>query len=62
VPKKSSIEENIRMDKKFIYGSLNQKNYLQDFADAVNTAAGNPVRAVSTDDETAVNDADWYIL
>ena len=62
VPKKESIEENIRMDKKFIYGSLNQKKYLQDFADAVNTAAGNPIHVVSSGDEVAVNDADWYIL
>jgi len=62
VPKKGSISENITMDKKFIYGSLNQKNYLQDFADAINMVAGNPTRDVGADNEATVNDNDWYIL
>lgn len=62
VPKKDSIVENIQINKKFIYGSLNQENYLQDLADVISTAIGNPKHTISTNDELTVNDADWYLL
>ncbi|ADI73127.1 conserved hypothetical protein [Methanohalobium evestigatum Z-7303] len=62
VPKEDTIQKNIHLDKKFIYGSLNQKDYLQDFSDAITTKMGLEKKTVAIDKEHSENDNDWYLF
>ncbi len=68
VPKEETINSHVQPDKKFIYGSLNQASYLQDFSDAIAAFMGNELsqgisESKGPEDENAgVNDNDWYIL
>lgn len=61
VPKIETIEKNIQPTKNFIYGSLNQKDYLQDLAEAISIPLGRSVTEVEEKEEI-VNDNDWYVL
>lgn len=61
VPKIDTIERNLQPSKLFIYGSLNQKEYLQDLLDAINQKLG--IQSVVIDEkEEIIDDNDWYIL
>lgn len=62
VPEEDTIQKNIQLDKKFIYGSLNQKDYLQDFSDAITTKMGLEKKTVAIDKEHSENDNDWYLF
>lgn len=61
VPKIETIERNIQPGKNFIFGSLNQKDYLQDLAEAISKPLGRPVIEVNGN-EKIINDNDWYVL
>ena len=61
VPKIETIERNIQPGKNFIFGSLNQKDYLQDLAEAISKPLGRPVIEVN-ENEKIINDNDWYVL
>ncbi|WP_321419008.1 DUF5591 domain-containing protein [uncultured Methanomethylovorans sp.] len=61
VPRIETIEKNIQPTKNFIYGSLNQKDYLQDFAEAISKPLSKPVTEVEEKEEV-INDNDWYVL
>lgn len=61
VPKLETIEKNVQPSKSFIYGSLNQKDYLQDLAEAISKALGKETALVQ-ENEDIVNDNDWYVL
>ncbi|MDW7731696.1 MAG: DUF5591 domain-containing protein [Methanolobus sp.] len=60
VPKEETIQENLQLDKKFIYGSLNQKKYLKDFSDAIASVAGRSVADMADTDEKSTEDDDWF--
>jgi predicted RNA-binding protein len=70
VPEEETINSHVQPGKKFIYGSLNQASYLQDFSDAIASYVGKELfRAVSEtkiseeeEENTNVNDNDWYII
>jgi predicted RNA-binding protein len=76
VPKDETVNSHIQPGKKFIYGSLNQASYLQDFSDAIASSMGKDQlsdecsscnskeekEALSEEDATNVNDNDWYII
>ncbi|MFA0822508.1 MAG: DUF5591 domain-containing protein [Methanomethylovorans sp.] len=61
VPKIETIEKNIQPAKNFIYGSLNQKDYLQDLAEAISKPLGKLVEDIDEKEEV-INDNDWYVL
>lgn len=61
VPKIETIEKNIQPTKNFIYGSLNQKDYLQDLAEAISKPLGKLVEDIDEKEEI-INDNDWYVL
>jgi predicted RNA-binding protein len=61
VPKIETIEKNIQPTKNFIYGSLNQKDYLQDLAEAISKPLGKLVEHIDEKEEV-INDNDWYVL
>jgi predicted RNA-binding protein len=61
VPKIETIEKNIQPAKNFIYGSLNQKDYLQDLAEAISKPFGKLVEDIDEKEEV-INDNDWYVL
>lgn len=61
VPKIETIEKNIQPTKNFIYGSLNQKDYLQDLAEAISKPLGKLVEDIDEKEEV-INDNDWYVL
>jgi len=61
VPKIETIEKNIQPTKNFIYGSLNQKDYLQDLAEAISKPLGKLVEDIDEIEEV-INDNDWYVL
>jgi len=61
VPKIETIEKNIQPSKNFIYGSLNQKDYLQDLAEAISKPLGKLVEDIDEKEEI-INDNDWYVL
>ena len=61
VPKIETIEKNIQPTKNFIYGSLNQKDYLQDLAEAISKPLGKLVENIDEKEEV-INDNDWYVL
>jgi hypothetical protein len=56
------MEEHIRPNKRFIYGSLSQKGYLQDLSDTITDKLGIERRVVGIDPEFSENDNDWYLL
>ncbi|MCK5660243.1 MAG: DUF5591 domain-containing protein [Methanosarcinales archaeon] len=62
VPEDDSIAKCLRPDKKFIYGSLNQNEYLQDFCDAICDAKGIAHCKVEGAGGEVVIDHDWYVL
>jgi hypothetical protein len=68
VPKEETINSHVQPGKKFIYGSLNQASYLQDFSDAIAAYMGKKLsqdfcESKSSEEENArVNDNDWYII
>lgn len=62
VPKKETMMKNIQPQKKFVYGSLSSREYLQDFSDAITSCLGLQKRNVGISEELSVNDNDWYIL
>ncbi len=66
VPRESTINTHIQPEKKFIYGSLNQKSYLRDFADAMASVTGKGIHDHFYDDgensENGVKDNDWYLF
>jgi len=62
VPKKETILQNLQSQRKFIYGSLNQKKYLKDFYDAIASAAGKPLMDHDIDDGDSFEDEDWFRL
>ena len=61
VPRIETIEKNMQPTKNFIYGSLNQKDYLQDLAEAISKPLGKSVTKVEEKEEV-INDNDWYVL
>jgi predicted RNA-binding protein len=61
VPKIETIERNIQPGKSFVFGSLNQKDYLQDLAEAISKPLGRKVIEVKGKEEI-INDNDWYVL
>jgi predicted RNA-binding protein len=61
VPKMQTIEKNIQPSKHFIYGSLNQKEYLEDLAEAISKPLGQETIEVKEKYEI-INDNDWYLL
>jgi predicted RNA-binding protein len=61
VPTIETIERNIQPGKSFIYGSLNQKDYLRDLAEAISKPLGKPVTEIKEKEEF-INDNDWYVL
>jgi len=61
VPKIETIERNIQPGKSFVFGSLNQKDYLQDLAEAISKPLGRQVIEVKGKEEI-INDNDWYVL
>lgn len=60
VPKEETIKENLQLDKKFVYGSLNQKRYLKDFSDAIALATGVSAPDMDVRDEKSTEDDDWF--
>ncbi|AFV25017.1 hypothetical protein Mpsy_2817 [Methanolobus psychrophilus R15] len=62
VPKEETIAQNLQPQRKFIYGSLNQKKYLKDFYDAIASAAGKPSLDIDLDDGECAEDDDWFRL
>ncbi|KXS42872.1 MAG: hypothetical protein AWU59_1421 [Methanolobus sp. T82-4] len=62
VPKEETIQQNLQLGKKFIYGSLNQKSYLRDFADAIADFTGSTVKKIDVSDEKDTEDNDWFRL
>lgn len=60
VPKEETIEQNLQLERKFIYGSLNQKKYLRDFFNAIATASGKPQKDTEFDDAENPEDDDWF--
>lgn len=62
VPKEETILQNLQSQRKFIYGSLNQKKYLKDFYDAIASAAGKPLMDPYIDDGDSFEDEDWFRL
>lgn len=76
VPKEETIKSHVQPGKKFIYGSLNQTGYLQDFSDAIATSLGAELSTDNSEkfhpekendgatgeENTSINDNDWYIL
>ncbi len=62
VPKEETILQNLQSQRKFIYGSLNQKKYLKDFYDAIASAAGKPLMDPDIDDGDSFEDEDWFRL
>lgn len=61
VPKIETIERNIQPGKSFVFGSLNQKDYLQNLAEAISKPLGRQVIEVKGKEEI-INDNDWYVL
>ena len=61
VPKIETIERNIQPGKSFVFGSLNQKDYLQDLAEAISKPLGRSAIEVREKEEI-INDNDWYVL
>jgi len=62
VPKEETIEENLQLDKKFIYGSLNQKSYIMDFVSALSFVAGKSAPDVVLDENSTEDDEDWFLF
>jgi predicted RNA-binding protein len=62
VPELQTLEKNARPNRRFIYGSLSQREYLQDLSDALTEAAGLPAREVGFNPGLSENDNDWYLL
>jgi predicted RNA-binding protein len=62
VPKGETLLQNLQSQRKFIYGSLNQKKYLKDFYDAIASAAGKPLMDLDIDDGNSFEDEDWFRL
>ncbi|TGC06657.1 DUF5591 domain-containing protein [Methanolobus halotolerans] len=60
VPKEETIRENLQLDKKFIYGSLNQKKYLRDLSDAIASVADRSVQDIDIMTEKNTDDDDWF--
>ncbi|APH38394.1 DUF5591 domain-containing protein [Methanohalophilus halophilus] len=61
-PRQKTMEEHIRPNKRFIYGSLSQKGYLQDLSDAITAKLDIEKRVVGIDPGCSENDNDWYLL
>ncbi|MBN2109774.1 MAG: DUF5591 domain-containing protein [Methanosarcinaceae archaeon] len=59
-PKEETIQNNLQLDKKFIYGSLNQKTYLRDFSDAIASLKGGNIQDMDVTNEKIVQDDDWF--
>lgn len=64
VPGEKTINSQIQPGKKFIYGSLNQTSYLQDFSDTIADIAGKGMKkdVSSKDGQNNTNDNDWYLF
>ncbi len=62
VPLTKTMEASIRPEKRFIYGSLSQQQYLQDLSDAITSIEGLDKRTVGVHEELSTNDMDWYLL
>jgi archaeosine synthase len=62
VPNEETILDNLQSQRKFIYGSLNQRKYLKDFYDAIASAAGKPLMDMDIDDGNNFEDEDWFRL
>lgn len=65
VPKEKTIASHVQPGKKFMYGSLNQKSYLQDFSEAISKTIGLAPLNSDPDDKSNqndVNDNDWYLV
>lgn len=66
VPKEETLNSHVQPEKKFIYGSLNQKSYLRDLSDAISSVVGkkilDPLCDGSESNENPVNDNDWYLF
>ncbi len=62
VPKEDTINAHVQPGKKFIYGSLNQASYLQDFSDSIANIIGKESNDPISEDSGKVNDNDWYLL
>ncbi|AEH61227.1 conserved hypothetical protein [Methanosalsum zhilinae DSM 4017] len=62
VPAENTLSENLQPEKRFIYGSLSRKPYLQDLSDTLSRIMGIPKRNVGIDENLSVNDTDWYLL
>ena len=60
VPKAETLEANVQPDKRFKYGSLSRRPYLQDLADVLCDVKGVPRRRIGTT-ARSVNDVDWYL-
>ena len=59
VPKWETIMRNMMPDKRFLYGSLMLRDYLQDLADAISELTSLPRIRVEIEDNR-VKDTDWY--
>ncbi|WP_406671342.1 DUF5591 domain-containing protein [Methanolobus sp. ZRKC4] len=62
VPKEYTVNAHVQPGKKFIYGSLNQASYLQDFSNSIATIIGKESKNPDFDDGEKTNDNDWYLL
>ncbi|WMW22537.1 DUF5591 domain-containing protein [Methanolobus mangrovi] len=62
VPKEETVNEHVQLGKKFIYGSLNQASYLQDFSNSISSIVGKDAQKAACDDDNGkTNDNDWYL-
>ena len=61
VPKEETVNEHVQPGKKFIYGSLNQASYLQDFSNSIASIVGKDAQKAACDDDGKTNDNDWYL-
>jgi len=62
IPKKETMEELANHNKRFVYGSLSQQQYLQDFSDAITNKRNTNARIVGVHEDLSTNDMDWYLL
>jgi|Deesub1362A_J573_1020465.scaffolds.fasta_scaffold00610_15 predicted RNA-binding protein len=62
VPRKETIQKNLQPGKRFIYGSLRMRDYLQDFCDAICSAFNLPKKTVVSSHTSFDNDVEWYVL
>lgn len=62
IPKKETMEELANPDKRFVYGSLSQQQYLQDFSDSITEKMNIDARTVGVHEDLSTNDMDWYLL